>query len=349
MRTELEAIVRAVHIASPGVLLFAGQTVPLVDHARIGNGVAQRAGGGSGAGQAGDPHDAMRSALKNEIYARCYTTRFPAAAVPPAAAMHADAAIDAAHNAALSAAAGGASRWDRGWRIEHMFPSGQLAVDKFGTARTVWPGEFMTHDGPGIPPRPGSVVSVHAAGESNTMQAGFHFFFSDVLADYQDERDIVRFYWNVTAPGAPVLAGALRRALDAYEIPFRFKLLSSVALYGRRDAGVLFITRRLYRIVAELLADVHREVAPHLDDDTPLFTKRLARGLGFAEDPGNGESFGMDRCAMVAEGIANAWKKGTHSVTGRMREIEAVFARNGVSMERPYLCPGSPDVYQFTS
>lgn len=335
------------------MLLFAGEVVPLADHAGIGNGAAQRTGAQQSgeqslAGQSGGQYDAMRSALKNEIYARCYTTRFPAAASSSAVAMHADPAIDAAHNAALSAAAGGTSRWDRGWRIEHMFPSGQLAVDKFGTARTVWPGEFMTHDGPGIPPRPGSVVSLHTAGESNTMQPGFHFFFSDALADYQDERDIVRFYWNVTASGAPVLAGALRRALDAYEIPFRFKLLSSVALYGRRDAGVLFITRRLYRIVAELLADVHGEVVAHLNDDTPLFTKRLARGLGFAEDPGNGESFGMDRCAMVAEGIVNAWKKGTHSVTGRMREIEAVFARNGISMERPYLCPGSPDVYRFT-
>src|SRR5436305_14389954 len=62
-----------------------------------------------------------------------------------------------------------------------------------------------------------------------------------------------------------------------------------------------------YVLIVELLVDVYQAVKDNLKPETPLFTKRLAAGLGFAEDPGNGESFGMSRCRIVAEGLWSAY------------------------------------------
>ena len=80
------------------------------------------------------------------------------------------------------------------------------------------------------------------------------------------------------------------------------------------------------------------ELAEHLRPDTPLFTKQLAPGLGFAEDPGDGGSFGMHRCRLLAEAI---WRE--PSIDG----IIGAFESNGISIDQPYLNTGSIDQYEL--
>lgn len=334
LRGTLEPVFRAIEIAGPASIAFAGRQLDVASAADMN-------------GTTGASEEARAVlALQNEFYARCYTRRFDPA--DPFAADREQRPADPRTFAdGLSAAAPRAARWDPGWKVERSLPSGQFALNKFGTMRTVWPGEFMTHDGPGMAPRTGAVVSLHVPSDSRTLQHGFHFYFSATPGDTQDDCDIVRFYWNVPVHAAAGLAREVTGALDAYAVPFRFKTLSAPEYYGRRDAAVLFITRRMYHIVADLLADVHARFADALGEDVPLFTKPLARGLGLAEDPGNGESFGMQRCRLIAEGVWAAWRKGGGSVTGRLRETEAAFARAGVDPLRPWLNRTTRDDYHF--
>jgi hypothetical protein len=56
-----------------------------------------------------------------------------------------------------------------------------------------------------------------------------------------------------------------------------------------------------------------------------------------AEDPGNGESFGMHRCRLVAEGIVEAFQRGDQTVAGRLAAIAGQFEKAGVRLEAPYL------------
>ena len=53
----------------------------------------------------------------------------------------------------------------------------------------------------------------------------------------------------------------------------------------------------------------------------------LAPGLSLVEDPNNGESFGMNRCRIFAEGIWNAFAKGLTDRDSRLHEVKQRFAR----------------------
>ncbi len=193
----------------------------------------------------------------------------------------------------------------------------------------------------------GARISVFAPRESMVIQPGFYYVFSEAVADQQDDYDLVRFYWHVTSEGAPLLVQLISREFNRFQLPFRFKSLATRAFYQRSDAAVLYVTRRFYRISVELLADIHQQVKTHLSSEPPLFSKRLADGLGLAEEPGAGESFGQHRSRLLAEGIWNSYEKGLPAEQERLAEVRQHFSNNGLSLEAPFLNPGSIDEYDF--
>jgi len=89
-------------------------------------------------------------------------------------------------------------------------------------------------------------------------------------------------------------------------------------------------------------------VTPHVKPEIPAFTLRLAAGLGLAEDPGSGDSFGMNRCKILAEGIVGAHQAGAKSVENRLRLVETRFAQERISLDKPFLNPGSQAIYNLT-
>jgi hypothetical protein len=330
LETELLRIVQAVAFPSPGVVALAGRTAPY----------AGVAGPAPGLGGTADP---LVAQLQQLTYHWCYCRRFDGrvAQAEPAGA------VDAGFVEALSAANAGRERWDRGWAIQQVLPSGQLVAAKGALTRMVWPGEFLAHGGPGVPPRPGAEISLYAPRESRTLQPGFYFAIGEALSDQEDEFAIVRLYWNVRADGAARLVGILTQTLNGFRVPFRFKCLSTAALYDRTDAAVLYLAKRHYRIAAELMADDHPKLRELLEPATPLFSKELADGIGLAENPKTGESFGMHRCRLLAEAVCGAHARGVDTPEGRLGEVVAAFAAAGLSLDRPYLNPGSVDAYEF--
>jgi hypothetical protein len=330
VRAELMRIVQAIAFPSPGIVALAGRSEPAAVTAPVMPGAPPIA-------------DPLVAQLQQLLYNWCYCRRFGAAMPSPGPAP----ATDAEFVASLTAANSSREHWDAGWRIQQTLPSGQVAAVKGAATRMVWPGEFLSRGAPGLPPSPGAEISLFAPKESRVMQPGFHFVFGETLADQEEEMSLVRFYWHVTAAGAAPLVAALTQALNRFGIPFRFKCLSMVQLYDRTDPAVLYLAKRYYRIAAELLPAAYRTVHPFLRAGTPLFSKPLAAGLGFAENPTSGESFGMNRCRLAAEAICSAHKRGIDAADARLSDIAAAFEAAGLSLERPYLNPGSADHYAF--
>ena len=95
------------------------------------------------------------------------------------------------------------------------------------------------------------------------------------------------------------------------------------------------------RLAFEIYADVKQYLKPH----TPLFAKQLAPGLGLAEDPANGQSFGMNRCGMLAQAMVGAYRKGQQTQKTRMAELRTLFDQAGLNLDRPYLSLSSVDHY----
>ena len=87
----------------------------------------------------------------------------------------------------------------------------------------------------------------------------------------------------------------------------------------------------------------------HFQPEIPLFTKQLAPGLGLAEEPdykfGPQESFGRNRCQIIANGLMEAWHKGDELPYSRMDAIVQHFSLLGIDWRRAYLNASSEDIY----
>ena len=282
--------------------------------------------------------------LQQFLYAYCYSRRFEGAAPDPKPVEN---PVDAELVERLSRANTSRDIWDDGWTIYDFLQSGQVLAQKHNLFRAVWPGEFLTRDVYAQAPQPGASASIFLPRESRTVQAGFYFALGETVGDQQDDYRIVRFYWNLDHTAAPALVSALTKDLNQFQIPFRFKCPNHRAAYERSDCAILYVSKRLFRITAELVARVTATLTEQLRDATPLFTKKVARGLAFAEDTGSQESFGMSRCRMLAQGLWNAHQKGARDVAARLKLVEEEFARNRVSLDRPYLNAGSVEGYEF--
>jgi hypothetical protein len=237
--------------------------------------------------------------------------------------------------------------YNDGWTIQQVFPNGYVFAQKDTTSQGLWAGEFITKDGGAGPLRPGVRISMRIARESRTAQPGFYFVFGETPADAYENEQVVRFYWNVPARGGPALVKYLSQGLNKYRLPFRFKLPSHPAFYGRTDAGTLYVPRRYWRAAFSAVEDTYRQISPALNPDTPLFTKTIAPGLGFAEDPGTSESFGTVRCRLLSAALWHAQATGVRSEEEWMNAIEDRFEEAGISLAQPWLKAGSRNEYEF--
>lgn len=322
----LRSIVESIAIQGDASFTVAGRPGRLADPA---------AGAVPGAPPPASP---LEGGLIQEIYGRWYCRQAGPERPHPAA--------DEDLLPALSAANAGRPRWEPGWTVSALLPGGAVAVAKAGRSRLAQPGELVTWDGPGVPPRPGSAASLQVAVESTTYQQGFYFAFGETLAGRADETDWVRLYWHVRADGAAPLLAGLSARLNRYQVPFRLKLLRLRSMYVRPDAAVLYVGRRHFQAAAALAAEVHAAVAGALRPQVGLFVKKLAPGLGVAEDPGNGESFGWQRCRLVAEGLIAARRRGIEDAGERLAALLEHLRQAGVDPARPHLTRSLTDFYE---
>ena len=316
---QLRRIIRAVEVRADDSFTFAGR--------HFSNGA----------------QGSLVTLLEQALYQHCYCRTFNGALRDAQAEQ--SRGVDL--TPALSEANATRERWDAGWQVYQILPSGQVLAHKGGRTRALWPGEFLSTDAPGMMPRPGTNLSVFFTRETRTMQPGFYFAFGEAEAGELDNFSLVRLYWNVRAEGAALLMRAVTRGLNRFQVPFRMKSLTNSAFYTRNDAAVLYVEKRFYRVTSRVLAGVYGEVAHHLRPDAPLFAKPLAAGLALAEEPYTGESFGMQRCRILAEGIMSAHARGLREEGARLAEVERHFAAYGLKLAAPYLNPRSVDQYDF--
>lgn len=330
LTAQLKKIVRAIEVRSPEMFTFAGRHFTLAE-----------AGHAHGFAQA--EANPLAKLLEQALYQHCYSRHFDGGLrdEQPLNVQGVDL------TPALSEANQTRERWDAGWQVYQIMPTGQVMAQKGGRSRSLWPGEFLSTDAPGMMPRPGTNLSVFFMRETTTMQPGFYFAFSEAQTGELDNFSLARFYWNVRAEGAAPLMRAVTRGLNRFQVPFRIKCLTNSAFYTRDDAAVLYVDKRFYPVTSRVLAGIYEEVSRHMRPATPLFTKRLADGLALAEEPYTGESFGMQRCRILAEGLLSAHARGLRDDASRLEEVERHFAAYGFTLDAPYLNPRSVDQYEF--
>ena len=245
---------------------------------------------------------------------------------------------------ALSGANAGSGTWEAGW-VVHAVTGGQARVERNGLALYL-PYRPQVEEAPeaALPGRP---LQLRLPKEFHSLSPGFYFALGDRPFSEDASPNLLRLYWNLTPPGAVRWIGLVTARLNHAGLPFKCKVLNDPEAYLRCDAGVLYIRKEDYQPVAGLLEAVYPQIRPDLKPPTPVFTKPLADGLGLAEDPRQGESLGMQRCRILAEGMLRAHEQGLRTVTESLPVVEACFLEEGIRLDEPFLNPGSRDVYAF--
>jgi hypothetical protein len=269
-------------------------------------------------------------ALTEAIYSAAFARGLGDDALP------ADGITEAELARRLSAANQSRDRWLAGWRIERVEKDGSVVASQPGRQRVAKPGQYAPTFARDLPPRAGMAVTLFFPRQSLTLQSHVYYAFGETPPTAEaDESRPARIYIQAPVDALPELYERITSELNRLALPFTLKTMLAPAERTRRDATVLYVERDHCAQVEEVLANLPSPLRTRLGPGTPLFTRPLGPGIGMAESPGGGESFGMQRSRFVAEGIVDAWKSGEDVIHAIKRRFEAA----GVDWNRPHLAP----------
>ncbi|HLP87886.1 MAG TPA: T3SS effector HopA1 family protein [Nostocaceae cyanobacterium] len=233
--------------------------------------------------------------------------------------------------------------WNFDWLVVQTEANGTLAVQKNGLTLYVEPELYQAPADQTV--TIGKTVAIKMP--KNLVQNGFYMAISN--QNPPGNQDITRIYFNLSPEGAVAVMQSLTSGLNALKIPFSFKALYNPTDYRRYDSAVLYFNKHNYSLVLPVLTRIYQEHQSYFSDQVPLFTKQLAPGLACAEEPqhkfGEKESFGTNRCQIIANGLINAWEKNEQTPEGKMQFIFNQFALEEINLQCPYLNANSEDIY----
>ncbi len=284
---------------------------------------------------------ALLTGLQSLLYNRCYSHRISGPSLTFGNAP------DPEHPQKLSSANRAKARWDQGWQIYQMAANGQISVLKGDRQRPALPGEYILSEFTGAAPLVGSTVTLHIPRESFTLQPGFYYMFSEVPTDIWDENFLIRFYFSCTPQGVLEAIAHLTSTLNRFQVPYRMKALTNSMDYTRTDTMVLYCARRYFPLVARIIHSAPKSALEQLKPTVPLFTRALRPGVAIADDPGDGQSFGLHRCGILAEAMIEAWQQKLTDPDSMLAVAEARFAHHGLPLDKPYLSGRMIDVFEL--
>lgn len=241
----------------------------------------------------------------------------------------------------------GKGYFNSGWCVVREETDGSLAVTKEGLTLHINRDRHLGSPDQAI--EIGDLVAIRMP--RNLIQNGFYQAVSNAGTGPRnsDYSGIVRIYFNLIAEGAAPVMASLTEKLNEIQIPFTFKVLYNPSDYDRYDSGVLYFDKSDYETVRSVVQTVYTQNQAQFQPEVPLFTKLLAPGLALAEEPDQKfaaqESFGMNRCQIVTNGLLEAWQKGDASPEGRMVAVRQHFSLLGIDLQHPYLNAKSENIY----
>jgi HopA1 effector protein family len=225
-------------------------------------------------------------------------------------------------------------RWEKGWRItavQDEFVVVSRGPIEFRASRDCVRASAM---------RSGISATVLVPSGRFAWSPGFYLVTGTRVLESDDA--LVRAYWNVSAEGAARFLTSGVTLLEDAGIPFQLKVATQRAGYDRADSGLVYLRRADWARAIIALRGLERTARPFTRLGTVAFAKPVAPGVGVAEDPGNGESFGQQRCRLLAEALLDALE------VQMRRRCEAVLGgltARGVDVNAPHLQRPSRQVY----
>lgn len=244
----------------------------------------------------------------------------------------------------LAAANSSVGYWATGWEVRAE-QDGHFLVHKNGLTLRAHRDDCVAQGDD--PVAAGAAVKLRFPREFLALSPGFYLAHGNSELRHEEGQTIVRWYANLTPTSAIHFVGDATAVLNCAQLGFKLKVLNNPARFTRCDSVVLYTSKADHSTVSDILSDLYPALAVDIGPLTPMFTKVLAPGVGVAEDPGHGESFGLHRCGLLAEGMIRAYEQGRTSVEQRYHVVDECFAAGGVALDAPFLNSGSTDDYRL--
>ena len=235
---------------------------------------------------------------------------------------------------------------DKLWNVYNIDQSGNAFVTKNGEVRYLVPNQWTFSDPKDQQLKIGAYVNLKVQKEDTQVQEVFYHVRSQEIVSQQ--ASFLRIYFNTNFEGAKILVNKITTLFNKYSIPFLFKCLNHPDLFNRTDSAVLYVNRAYSRIGFQLLLKIIPDVVPHLKKEIPLFSLPIIPGIGFSEDPGDGQSFGMSRCKILGEALVDSYNKSQTSDDEKFEIAKDHFKKNGIDIDKIYLKPNSEFPYDFS-
>lgn len=245
---------------------------------------------------------------------------------------------DAAHDhfkSQLSTCNRGTGSWEDGWQIvKSDIKNDKILVRKGQVVFCVRTDEVKCQGKMDA----SMACRVRIPKETQNLNANYFMIFGNLssVGCKNPVEDVVRFYWNLTADGALDYVRFCTDELNRERLHFKTKVLSDSRAYDRSDAGVLYINRADLQETLPIIKDIHRRLRGKIKLATPLFAKRLADGLGFAEDPRDDSSFGLSRARIIAGALIRCMVEERRSRDEIVLSVRQSFEEEGIDPLAPY-------------
>jgi hypothetical protein len=247
--------------------------------------------------------------------------------------------VDCSPADALRAAHFDSETWSTGWTFHRPAGGDQVVVSCGASKRLVHRVDLLPDSRPCIPPRPGDKVSVVERRDFVQEDGSCWFSSSGNWDETKAETDMVRLYLNVALRHAPAVLTEVTRVLSQTVDGYSLKVW--LAETGRSDGMVIYLRGADAAVAVRALGEVRHLVEPLLRPATPRFALRLGDGFALAEDPGEEESFGQNRCRLVAEALLR------HQDSDRsVLALADYLVLAGLDLKRPYTNRGTCRRYE---
>jgi hypothetical protein len=240
----------------------------------------------------------------------------------------------------LSSANQGTGTWQSGWRVHGVAADGRIVAEKYGLKFRVRPGNFRP---------PGKRATARQSGyvrigrEFRELVPGFYMALGNADDEDDTSAECLRVYWHLRADGAVPLTSRLTTRLNDAGIPFRFKVVSDPLRFRRTDAAVLYIAPAHVNAAWPILKALSGGIREFLRPEVSAFVKRLAPGIGLAEDPRDGSSFGQHRCRVLVAALASPAFAAAQGVAARRDVVVRGIRDAGLNERAFHLQPESVD------
>jgi hypothetical protein len=182
--------------------------------------------------------------------------------------------------------------------------------------------------------------------ETVTSQYGHYVMMGRPMHEAGTGRQ-VRFYWNLSIDAATAFVNEITRRFERARIPFQAKLPVHPGGFSRADGGVLYLGDDDVDASIDPILGTYARLRTGMRDDVPLYTLPLAPGLSFAESPPSGDSFGMHRSDLIAEGLVRAHEAGAEGIDARLDAVVGRLTAYGLEMDRFAFNPTSRYPYRL--